>query len=193
MQFIKSTGAWVILTIIGSILILPLSILTTNFWLNGGNTFWKKINLPYSVTSIIKLNETEFWVYTENQEIYYGFYPCEDKSGCFKKTDEIDGFSEGTIITRGQCFINEELKGYFIYPLVDNIEICASSFSYHPSGNLKSITFLALTDKTELWIWNKTVGDLGEYLISFFFFIFMFSAMFGISILIIFSFIAFKK
>lgn len=149
---------------LGCITLGPLlGFLLTTFWFAGGNTFWKSIDyFPYPVEKIIALQPygNEFWVVTAENETYHILFPCEGTETCWEQVDEVPDVapSDKYNVSENKCEINS-----FAYPLSRPIKTCISSTIFAKTtteGSASTVdnpwrVSLALTNDSELWIWQK--------------------------------------
>lgn len=140
-----------------------LGFLLTSLWFAGGNTVWKQVDyFPYPVENILALQPygNEFWVTTAENETYHILYPCEGSDACWEQVDEVPEVapSDKYVVSNNKCE-----NDYFEYPLSRKIKTCISSTTFPKASSENSANTvdnpwrvsLALTDDSELWIWQK--------------------------------------
>ena len=145
-----------VLAFLVCIIFAPVSgCLLSNFWVTGGNIFWKPINyFPFPVEDILLLEPfgNEFWVKATDNKMYHIVYPCESGQGCWGQVNVLPekDLSYTDIdyrITENSCE-NDSIA----YPLFRNIKSCITSIVPNESPWKVS---LALTEDQNLWIWQK--------------------------------------
>ena len=143
-----------ILVFLGSVILAPVSgCLLSGFWAQCGNTFWKPIDyFPLPVENVLLMEPfgNEFWVRSNDNEIYHIVYPCESGEVCWDKINalpEIDLTYIDYKVTEKICE-NDSIA----YPLFRKIRNCITSIVPNESPWMVS---LALTEDNKLWIWQK--------------------------------------
>ncbi len=147
----KKVGIFLLFLILGPIFGCILS----GFWYSGANTFWKPIDyFPFAVNKLVAMKPfgKEFWVETNENEIYKITYPCLNGQTCWEKSadvpsDPTQGMIVGYKVSNNKCETDN-----FVYTLFYAIKTCVTIFVPQESP---WTTSLALTENNKLWIWDK--------------------------------------
>ena len=92
----------------------------------------------------------EFWVKSNDNQIYYIVYPCKNGQDCWNKVDtvpQVDLSVANYKVTEASCE-NTSIR----YPLLHKIRSCITSIM---PGESFWVVSLALTEDHRLWIWQK--------------------------------------
>ena len=143
--------------------------LSSIFWHEGANTFWKPIDyFPYPVKTIIVMKPIgrEFWVESAESEIYQVTYPCSEDQICWIKTDIVP--SDISVLDREPIdynISNDKCENNnFMYPIFHKITMCITSAVHAPDAT--HTVSLALTNNNKLWIWDQDYEDPFSILIK---------------------------
>ena len=143
-----------ILVFLAPIVFFPtLGCLLSGFWFSGGNVFWKQVNyFPLPVENVLAMEPfgKEFWVKSNDNQIYHIVYPCKNGQGCWNKVDTVTQVDLSFVdykVTEDTCQ-NDLIK----YPLFRTIKSCITSIVPNESPWIVS---LVLTEDHQLWVWQK--------------------------------------
>ncbi len=152
----KKVGTFLLFLILAPIF----GCLATTFWYSGANTFWKPIDyFPFSVNKLIAMEPfgKEFWVETNESEIYKITYPCLNGQTCWEQSTNIPSEPTHDMVVDYKISDNKCENDNFVYPLLHKITVCITSATHAPDATWT--VSLALSDNGKLWIWNRPWVD----------------------------------